>query len=250
MNIRALSVVSCCGLAFFAVVALPATYTPGPSRLEPGVSVAESPIFEFHLALGWVKQAADDLIKRWDDRVSTESREGLRQIRDDAELLQARWKSWAADRTRDRPYQGRVKTDHYYRSLQGYQRRLKEVLRSRGVGEVEQAIAEVAADMRLKALNCLHSDDGLGKDIAVHVRTLSGTEEVGGYEIWCVPRALLRFEGSHIRFPRISSPSVMANLSPGNYLLWVRKDGTISDRVPQAIGGGGEKQAEVDLLVP
>jgi hypothetical protein len=228
-------------------MAQPRTYPLGP---DPRLTVTENPVFEFHLALGWVKQAADNVEKKWGDKLGAGGREGVGQIREAVDYLQARWQSWAADRTRDRAYWGRVKADLYYRSLQGYQRRLKEVLRSSDVGEVEQAITEVAADMRLKASNCEHSDDGLGKSIAVRVRTLQGTDEVAGYEVWCVPRALVGFKDSHLRFPQVSSPATIPNLSPGNYLLWVRKDGATSEQIPQTIGGEGQKEAEVEILVP
>jgi hypothetical protein len=207
-------------------------------------------MFEYHLALGWVKQAADDLEKRWRDRLSAEATRELAAIREDAEYLQARWKAWAADRTRKQVYTGRTKSELYYRSLQGFQRSMKQVLRSRDVNEVQKVIAEVAADMRLKASNCRHSDDGLGKDIVVRVRTLRGTDEVSGCEVWCVPRALLEFKNSHVRFPKVSSPAVISDLSSGNYLLWVTSKGVTSERVPQTIGGSGEKEVEIDLLVP
>ncbi len=250
MYLRVSLALSACSLAITGLLAQPQSYPQDQPGIRDRLSAPENPIFEFHLALGWIKQAADDLQEKWDARLTPEGTQRLIQIREDVEFLQARWQSWAADRTRDHTYSGRIKADCYYRSLEGYRRRLKQVLRSRDVADVERAITDVAADMRLKADNCRHSDDGLGKAIEVQVRTLKGTNEVAGYEVWCVPRALLEFKDEHVRFPKISSPSVMANLSPGNYLLWVEKDGLTSDRVPQTIGGGGQKSAEVELLVP
>lgn len=250
MTLRLFIAISCYGFALVLGMAQPRTYPLGPTGAGSDLSPAGNPVFEFHLALGWVKQAANNVEKKWGDKLESEGQEGLTQIREAVDYLQARWQNWAADRTRDHAYLGRVKTDLYYRSLQGYQRRLKEVLRSSDVGEVERAIMEVAADMRLKASNCEHSDDGLGKSIEVRVRTLQGTDEVAGYEVWCVPRALVGFKDSHLRFPQVSSPATIPNLSPGNYLLWVRKSGETSEHIPQTIGGEGQKEAEVEIIVP
>jgi len=248
MNVRLLTVLSWCGFAVLAA-AQPRVY-PGQPIFGPEPQFRENPMFEYHLALGWVKDAAEDLEKRWRDRLSAEAIRRLAEIREDAEYLQARWKDWAADRTRRRLYTGGVKSELYYQSLEGYRRRMKQVLRSPDVDEVQQVVADVAADMRLKASNCRQSEDGLGKDIIVRVRTLRGTEEVGGCEVWCVPRALLQFKNSHVRFPKVSSPAVISNLSAGNYLLWVIGDGVATDRVPQTIGGNGQKEVDIDLLVP
>jgi hypothetical protein len=134
MILRLFTVISCYGFALVLGMAQPRTYPLGPTGGSSVISPAGNPVFEFHLALGWVKQAANNVEKKWGDKLGSEGREGLTQIREAVDYLQARWQNWAADRTRDHAYLGRVKTDLYYRSLQGYQRRLKEVLRSSDVG--------------------------------------------------------------------------------------------------------------------
>src|SRR4030095_2279952 len=133
--------------------------------------------------------------------------------------------------------------------VQGAQKQLKELPKSSDE-QILETVKAVAADIHAKAENCRNSADGLGKDIKVTVRTKKGTEEVAGYEVWCAPLALAKFKDEHIRFPKISSPTVFKNLAPGCYVMWLEKEKEKMQPVAQTIGGHGEKELEVDLLIP
>ena len=108
----------------------------------------------------------------------------------------------------------------------------------------------MADDLHAKAENCRYSADGLGKNINVTVRTKKGTAEVPGYEVYCAPMALVKFKNEHIRFPKISSPTAYKNLAPGRYAMWLQKENEKTQPVAQTIGGRGEKELEIDLVVP
>jgi hypothetical protein len=104
-------------------------------------------------------------------------------------------------------------------------------------------------DLEIKAENCRHSTDGLGKEIKVRVHTKAGGKEVGGYEVFFVPRGMLSMKSAHDRFGRQSSPTDEKILSPGRYVMWVRKDGVKGEEVTLRVGGGGETHFPVDLTV-
>jgi hypothetical protein len=208
-----------------------------------------SAIIEYYQELGWLKSNAAKLEARYGERMP-EIRAPLQQIRSDAEFLQQKWLDWGRRHPRETPYSGRnVKLDRYYRSLRMAQRQLRDLLKSREQ-EVLPVVQAVAADVHAKSENCRHSADGLGKEINVTVHTRRGVEEVSGYEVWCAPMAFVKYKDEHIRFPRISSPSAIRSLAPGRYGMWVVKDRQASPAVPQTIGGRGERELEIDLLVP
>jgi hypothetical protein len=51
---------------------------------------------------------------------------------------------------------------------------------------------------------------------------------------------LVKFKNEHIRFPKISSPTVYRNLAPGHYAMWLQKENVKTEPVAQTIGGHGK----------
>jgi hypothetical protein len=177
-----------------------------------------------------------------------ETRQPLQQIQSDAAFLEKKWIEWPQRHPGQSPYSANVKFDPYFRALQAMQKQLKESPKSNDE-EILGTVKAIAADLHAKAENCRHSADGLGKDIKVTVRTKKGTEEAPGYEVWCAPMALVKFKNEHIRFPKISSPTVFKNFAPGHYVMWLEKGKEKLPPVAQTIGGHGETEFEVDLPV-
>ena len=232
-----------------AAPALPAT--PAPYKvpgLQPGGTQVSKSVMEYYDALNWLRLYAKKLEKNHGRRLP-ETRPALLQIQSDALFLQQKWTEWPRLHPGQSPYSGDVKLDRYFRAVQGAYRQLKELPKSNDE-QIVETVKAVAADIHAKAENCRNSADGLGKDIKVTVRTKKGTEEVAGYEVWCAPMALAKFKDEHIRFPKISSPTVFKNFAPGFYMMWVEKENEKMQPVAQTIGGHGEKELEVDLLIP
>jgi hypothetical protein len=218
---------------------------PGRPQLGDQSSQAVS---RFYHSLGFLRKHAAKLEKIYAGKLP-QTREPLQQIQNDAAFLQEKWLAWPQRNPGRRPSYGNVNLDPYYRSLKGAQKLLSE-LDQAGDKQIVSTIQAVADDLHAKAENCRHSTDGLGKEIKVLVRTKKGTEETAGYEVYCAPIALVAFENEHIRFPKISSPTVFPNLAPGRYAMWLEKEGAKTEPVTQIIGGRGEKEFEIDLLVP
>lgn len=253
MQLQRVFVVSCVTvLLSWHVQAYPKGPGGGPRYSKPGDREdggrVPKPVLEFHQALGWIKTYAARLEKSQGARLP-QTRQPLEQIQNDAKFLQQKWLVWAQEHPRSTLYYNDVRRDSYFRSLQGTQRQLEKLHKSSDEVILE-TITDVAADLHAKAENCRHSTDGLGKEIKVMVRTRKGTEEVAGYEVWCSPRALVKFKDEHIRFPKISSPTILKNMAPGRYEMWVEKGTDKTKPVTQTIGGKGETELEIDLLIP
>jgi hypothetical protein len=209
---------------------------------------AASYAIDYSLTLGWLKKRAANLEKSHGARLP-ELLQPLRQIQSDTAFLQQKWLAWPQRHPGQNPYSGNIKLDQYYRALVGSENRLKELSKA-GDEEVLQTVKAVADDLHAKAENCRYSADGLGKNIKVTVHTKKGTAEVAGYEVFCAPMALLKFQNEHIRFPRISSPTVYQNFAPGRYGMWLQRENEKTQPVAQTIGGRGEKEVEIDLPIP
>jgi hypothetical protein len=139
--------------------------------------------------------------------------------------------------------------DSYFRALQGAQKQLKQLDKA-NPKEAAAMVMLVGADLHAKAENCRYSADGLGKDLNVTVRTKLNSQEVGGYEVWCVPVMLLKFKDQYIRFPKMSSPTVAKSFAPGRYAMWLERDKIKTEPVAQTVGGHGEAAIEIDLPIP
>ena len=171
----------------------------------------------------------------------------LTQVQTNALFLQVKWDDWF--RAHGTPGQY-APSDPYLRALQADYRLLDRLKKEKDGDKALAVLRDVAFDLQTKADNCRNSSDGLGKEIKVKVHTKANGQEVGGFEVFYVSKGMLSVKSAHDRFPRQSSPTDEKILPPGGYAFWTRKNGVASDPVPMRIGGGGEKQLEVDLEVP
>ena len=220
-------------------------YAAYPEPISPGAYSGRRGTSEgvdrYAETLGWIKKYARELEKTRGSK-SPEIVAPLKQLQEDATFLQSKWLEWARRHPGQSPYANLpdIKWDPYYRAVQGAQTQLEKLQKKNDADRV--LIEEVAADLHAKAENCRNSKDGLGNEIKVTVRTKSGAQEIPGYEIWCAPAALVRFENEHIRFPGLSSPAILKNLPPGYYKMWAKKGKDKTEITPVTIGGKGEKE--------
>ena len=171
----------------------------------------------------------------------------LRQMQTNAQFLEVKWDAWFKDHKQPGQYNP---VDYYLVILRADSRRLGDLKKEKDGAKTLDTVREVALDLQLKADNCRHSADGLGKEIKVKVHTKAGENEVGGFEVFYVPRGMLDIKSAHERFPRLSSPTKEQTLSPGRYALWVKKQTFTSVPTVLSIGGNGETELDVDLTVP
>lgn len=222
---------------------------PGYSLPGAGSSFGQIPraVTQYQQQLGWLKRYAEKLEEKQGERFP-EVRQPLKQIQNDATFLQQKWLDWWGRNSRTGFYMQDARLDLYYRVLRESVRQLDQLSSNNSTGLVA-TVKSIAADLHAKAENCRHSADGLGKEINVTVHTRKGVEEVSGYEVWCAPVALVPFKDEHLRFPKISSPTVYKRLAPGCYAMWLEKGELKTDPVEQTIGGHGETKFDLDLLV-
>jgi hypothetical protein len=176
-----------------------------------------------------------------------ELRQWLEAIRKDIEFLQIKWMGWLKN-PRNR-YPVPVEFDPYYRSLAWQNQALKSFEEMEDPGSIRDRVRDIALDIETKADNCRHSVDGLGREIKVEVRTMRGSKEIDGFQVWYCPKGLYNLKRAHYQFSRHSSPTTEI-LAPGNYYFWLEKEQTESEPVPKRIGGEGEQKWEMDLAAP
>ena len=217
---------------------------PGPPQRS---GIVPAPVLDYYHSLGWIKTYASRLESSLRGRLP-ETRQALKQIQTDAAFLQKKWMDWPRLNPDRNPYSAGG-TDPYLRTIKQTARQLN-LARKSSDPQIVELVKAIAADLRAKAENCRHSRDGLGKDIKVTIRTKRGVQEVAGYEVWCAPMALVRFKEDHVRFPQISSPTTIRSLAPGFYSMWLQKELEKTVGVPQTVGGRGETELEIDLVIP
>jgi hypothetical protein len=118
--------------------------------------------------------------------------------------------------------------------------------------ELHRGLEEVASDLEIKVATVKRSRGDVVKLIEVIVRAKKGEQEVGGFEVWYVPRGWANNPGQYRRFDGLSNPNSppSMNLAPGNYLIWLSKGKDATQRQPVRIGGDGRVKRELDLVVP
>ncbi len=171
----------------------------------------------------------------------------LAQVQTNAGFLAVKWDAWFRKHALAAQY---ASGDSYLDGLRGDLRLLHRVKKPKAGEEPMAILRDAALDLQLKSDNCRNSGDGLGKEIKVRIHTKAGGKEVGGFEIYYVPKGLLDIKSARDRFPRESSPTDERILCPGRYVLWACKKGFTGDPVTQGVGGHGETHLEVDLEVP
>ena len=173
----------------------------------------------------------------------------LTQIRTNAQFLEGKWDVWFREHSQQRAYYSGG-NDDYLHALRGDNQMVGQLKKEKSPEKILPVLRDVAFDMQLKADNCRHSADGLGKEIRVKVHTKAGGKEIGGYEVFYVSKGMLEVKSAHDRFPRQSSPTDEKILCPGGYAFWVRKQNVTNAPVTLGIGGHGETSLDVDVEVP
>ena len=171
----------------------------------------------------------------------------LTQIRTNAHFLESKWDAWFRAHNQQRAYSG---PDDYLITLRADGRQLSQLKKEKAPEKILPVLRDVAFDLQLKADNCRHSANGLGKEIRVKVHTKAGGKEIGGYEVLYVCKGLYDVKSAHDRFPRQSSPTDEKILCPGGYAFWARKQNLTNAPVTLGIGGHGETSLDVDVEVP
>lgn len=193
-----------------------------------------------------LKMNTDGLLKTF-GATNAEAALLLRQIQTNAQFLEVKWDAWFKNHNQPGQYNP---VDYYLVILRADSRRLGDLKKEKNGVKALDTVREVALDLQLKADNCRHSADGLGKEIKVKVHTKVNEQEVGGFEVFCVPRGMLDVKSAHDRFARMSSPTDEKILAPGRYAMWVRKKNFTSEPITLGIGGHGETKLDVDIPVP
>jgi hypothetical protein len=107
----------------------------------------------------------------------------------------------------------------------------------------------VASDLEIKAAY-IHSSRGTAlRLVQVVVHTVKDSKELGGYEVWYVPKGWADDPGAFRRFGRLSSPTY-TDLAPGNYLMWVQKGEVSAAKQTFSVGKQGKSRDELDLVTP
>jgi hypothetical protein len=178
---------------------------------------------------------------------SVEAASLLTQIQTNAAFLDTKWKVWFNAHRTSSQY---AMIDDYLAALHGDLRVLRRLKNGTDDRTSLGTLREVALDLQIKGDNCRSSADGLGKEIKVKVHTKAAGKEVGGFEIYYVPKGMLDMKRAQDRFARESSPTDEKVLNPGRYAIWACKKGFTGDTATLSIGGHGETRLEVDLEVP
>lgn len=193
-----------------------------------------------------MKSTTDSLLKTF-GATNVEAEVLLQQVQTNAQFLQTKWSTWFDTHVPPKTYSP---ADAYLVSLRADNRQLKNLKKEKDPAKTLAVLRDVAFDLQIKADNCRHSGDGLGKEIRVKVHTKAGGKETAGYEVFYVSKGMFDVKSAHDRFPRQSSPTDEKILCPGGYQLWARKNKFTSEPVAMGIGGHGETHLEVDLEVP
>lgn len=138
-------------------------------------------------------------------------------------------------------------SDQFAESLKANAEALRVVLDAQTPAKRKLEICRgVERDLDAKASAVRASTiDGRGRDLAVTAYTLAGGREIAGCEVWFVPEAWKDERTRHRRFQRVSSPTA-AELAPGYYLFWTRRNNKDGARVPITVSSGGR----IDVPVP
>lgn len=218
---------------------------PVPGRAQPGGLWSQTAI-DFDREFSKLKSATGRLAKAFGEK-NVAATKALGEISANAAFLQGKWNTWVARHSGS--YSPAKTQDKYLVSLKRLNQQLALIEAKPSAPETLERLQDVAADLQIKADNCRNSTDGLGKEVRVKVRTLVGTDEVKGFEIFYVPKGLLDVKSEHERFRRLSSPTDEVILAPGRYAVWGKRGDRFTDPIFQRIGGQGEQRVEIDLPV-
>jgi hypothetical protein len=218
---------------------------PGPIRPQDTRQAWSRLAIDYDRQFTRLKSVSQELRRMEEDEAYTG---WVDSIHRDADFLQNRWRIWL-QRNRE-VYLRPREFDRYYKSLEQLNDLLGQARETADQSQRRQQVEAVAMDLELKAESCRESSDGLGKEVWVKVRTVAGGEEVGGYQIWFVPRGMFPVDSAHDHFFKLSSPTDELILPPGAYLMWGLRNGEKTEPIPQRLGDKGRDRVEIDLVVP
>ncbi len=139
----------------------------------------------------------------------------------------------------------------YRENLAEAETTLEQTLRTGNVATVTAVLQSLADDLETKLEHCNQSGGKLGNSVVVRVRTLRGSQEVGNWQVYYMPRV---FEAAvNVNpdlFPQLSSPTE-ETLVAGRYVMWVRDPSTarLGERTVVKVGEG-KKELILDLPIP
>jgi hypothetical protein len=111
-----------------------------------------------------------------------------------------------------------------------------------------ELLREVAEDLEAKVI---FSQNVLGAGLRLIefiVHTYKNGQEVGGYEVWYVPRGWSDTPDKFRIADQPSSPAIM-NLAPGNYFVWLKKGKMATEKLVYTLGKDGSRK-EVSFPIP
>jgi hypothetical protein len=233
-----------------AIAAPPGGPPPANGRLPgyvgSGDPMPNDPQSDYRWEWATMKSATDSLLKTF-GATNAAAAVLLQQVQTNAQFLHDKWNAWFDTHVPPKTYSP---ADPYLVSLRADNRQLSNLKKEKDPVKTLAVLRDIAFDLQIKADNCRHSGNGLGKEIRVKVHTKAGDREISGYEVFYVSKGMFDVKSAHDRFPRQSSPTDEKILCPGGYELWARKNNFTSEPVPMGIGGHGETHLEVDIAVP
>jgi hypothetical protein len=204
---------------------------PGVLEVDPGRELAG------------VAKAAGDIKQKYKE--DPQMKKITAQLAADATFLQATWLTSRA---------GKVPTS-YWEVLWFDAQVLRHILDDDMIPGPERkpVISEIALDLRVKATYCRWrglQGEGLGKPIALTVKTVRGGREVSNLYVRANP---IRFPKALplIVFSKPSSPTTNYAVAAGYYLMWVEDPTTGKTSTPQPVivGEDGKDTAQLTLAV-
>lgn len=113
---------------------------------------------------------------------------------------------------------------------------------------VLDSLSDVADDLEAKVA---FSENALGAgfrlvDLIVH--TKRDALEMGGYEVWYVPKGWSDTPAKFRVSDQPSSPAIL-KLAPGNYWIWLKKGEMSTQKLPYTLGRDGSRK-EIDFPIP
>lgn len=149
--------------------------------------------------------------------------------------------------------QGNTKIPAQYdASLRSNARLLESLTRYNSSATEKQKLYKVLGDVALDLqIKVIYSRSALGSAfrlVQIVVHTKEQDKEIGGYQVWYVPKGWADIKDQAKPFDRLSSPTYM-ELPPGNYVMWTHKAGNNSKFQPVSLGDDGRSRKEIDLLI-
>jgi hypothetical protein len=140
----------------------------------------------------------------------------------------------------------------YIASLESDRKAIEIALESPDSSKALPLLNAARADVVRKAEHAQKSSGAgtsLAETVYVSVKTVRGGQEVSGYLVRANPMTAPQENPPRFVFTNPSSPS-KRGMPPGEFLMWLEKEGQQIQRRPVSIGGDGEPEQEIIFDVP